>query len=96
MTISSDHLNKKDLISLLETANTQVKVGALYAHYRNLDLYRVISLGFIEATQEVAVIYQEESTSLKPIQWIRPISSWIEQVDISGTTTPRFKEINSN
>jgi hypothetical protein len=82
MTTSSGHLSEIDLISQLEIAHTQVKVGALYAHYRNLDLYRVVGLGFIEATQEVAVIYQQESGSLKPIQWIRPISSWLEQVNV--------------
>ncbi|GAC1369289.1 MAG: hypothetical protein NVSMB39_0970 [Candidatus Saccharimonadales bacterium] len=73
----------------LNIAASQVKVGAAYAHYKHPDqLYRVIQLLIIEATEEVGVVYQAEYGDRTT--FVRPLSSFINQIDLKNSTVPRF------
>ncbi len=45
----------------IEDAKTKVTVGAGYWHYKSRDkVYKIIDLGFIEATDEICVIYKAQ------------------------------------
>lgn len=90
------HLSEKELEEALEKAKSQVRVGARYRHYRDREsLYVVVALVFIEASQEVGVLYRKEQGSefLNTISWVRPLNSWLEKVFTSSGPTPRFQEI---
>jgi hypothetical protein len=94
MTASTEHLSEQELSAQLEKAHQRVKVGALYAHYRDLkNPYRVVGLGIIEATEEVGVIYQKDVGS--KITWVRPLNSWIEKVSFENQMVPRFQKVET-
>lgn len=93
MTTSSGTFAETELFHQLELAHKQIEVGAVYAHYRNRTLYKVINLTIIEATQEVGVLYEKESGSFPLIPWIRPISSFLEKVLVENTLVNRFQKI---
>lgn len=86
------NLSKEQLQSLLNQASIQVEIGSIYAHYRNQALYKVIGIGLLEATQEVGIIYQEHAVS-NPLTWIRPISSFLEEVFADDLQVARFQKI---
>lgn len=56
----------------------KVKVGEIYFHYKNPDNYYVIeSIGFIESTETVSVIYR--ALYGKGIVWVRPLEEFLEK-----------------
>jgi hypothetical protein len=67
----------------------QIDVGAYYEH-RNGQLYRVLGLGFIEANNELAVVYQAQYG--EKLMWIRPLTNFVEEVD----GKPRFRKVAEN
>ena len=94
MSKTSEHLSEEELVLQLEKAHKSVKVGAVYAHYRDpRSRYKVVGLAVIEATQEPGVLYQKETGSddLKSMVWVRPISSWLDKVKVDGNLVPRFR-----
>ncbi len=83
------HLPETELLEKLTISS--IEVGALYAHYRDLqNPYRVIALGMIEATEEPSVIYRKDDSS---VVWVRTIKSWTEMVTVEETQVPRFQKI---
>lgn len=84
---AAENLTLSELNAQLDDAKHLVAVGSDYFHYRNHDKYHVVGLGIIEATQEVGVIYQKDAFT-----WIRPLSSWLELVEVDGKLIPRFKK----
>ena len=80
------------LEEMIEDAKTKVTVGADYWHYKSRDkVYKIIDLGFIEATDEICVIYKAQYG--KGLTFIRPLSIWLEKVDWNGETVPRFTKL---
>lgn len=76
----------------LKEAGAVVHVGARYTHFKTPDSeYIVTGLGILEATEEVAVIYQAQQGDT--VTFIRPFSSWIETVEHEGSTVPRFSKL---
>lgn len=92
MTLSTEHSTEAELLAQLEKAQEQVEVGALYTHYKAKTSYKVVNLAIIEATQEVAVIYQMASNPLKSVTWIRPLSSFLEKIYIGDIQVHRFQK----
>jgi hypothetical protein len=91
-----EHLSEEELLAHLKLAHKAVEIGAVYAHYRDpKSRYKVIGLSIIEATQEVGVMYQKTfgSEDLKSIVWIRPLSSWLENVSVDGKMIQRFQKV---
>lgn len=85
------HTSYSKLEQKLQEAASQVEVGCLYAHYKDLEHpYEVVSLGLIEETEEVGVIYKHQD---QEITWIRPLSNWLEAVEWEGKTVPRFTKV---
>lgn len=62
-------------------------------HYKG-NLYQIIALALIEATNEPAVIYK--ALYGNELQFIRPISDWRMTVAWQGETVPRFQLIDQS
>jgi hypothetical protein len=82
------HLDSETLILKQRYGHEFVEVGALYYHYRNPHiLYRVLAIGFQEATDELCVIYQSLSDD---IIWVRNLGSWLSTITQEDKTVKRF------
>lgn len=82
--------SQPQLSAKLTQAAKQVSVGARYMHYKQLS-YKVLALALREEDNEPCVIYQAEYGDR--VTWIRPVTSWIEEVDIDGKKVKRFTKI---
>ena len=84
------HRSHDDLEKDLNLAQTQVKVGGVYAHYNNPDhKVKVIRLGIQEATEKICVIYQDVAD--ERLTFVRGLDSWLEK---PLENTPRFKLVD--
>jgi hypothetical protein len=86
------HQEQKALANEIEKAKTKVTIGAKYWHYKGKEkVYEVIGLGFLEATDELCVIYQAQYG--ERLTFLRPLAIWLEQVEWEGKTVPRFTKL---
>ena len=86
------HPSQEEAEALLEEARKRVEIGALYTHYKNPDrLYKVIHLGFIEATDEPCVIYEPQYGG-KHI-YVRTLENFLDTVDVHGVPVSRFTKV---
>jgi len=86
------HPPEATLAKELELAGQLVIVGATYAHYKDTDkYYKVTGLAVLESTDEVAVLYK--ALYGKGFTFVRPLSSWVEDVEWEEATVPRFKRV---
>ena len=63
----------------------------LYRHFRNGQLYRLLTFATIEATGEKAVVYQAMYGDKRV--WIRPKANFFEEVMHEGKMVPRFQPV---
>lgn len=63
----------------------------LYRHFRNGQLYRLLTFATIEATGEEAVVYQAMYGDHRV--WIRPKANFFEEVLHDGKMVPRFQPV---
>lgn len=83
------HKSHGQLTKELNEAKQKVALGGVYAHYKHPDdTYRVTGFGFIESTDEVAVIYQ--SVREPELVFVRPLASWLEMAENDSGSVPRF------
>ncbi len=76
----------------VDEAKTKVTIGAKYMHYKGPDkVYEVTGLGFLEATNELCVIYVAQYG--ERLTFLRPLSVWLAQVEREGKVVPRFTKI---
>lgn len=88
-----DHKPIFELKILLEDAAKQVTVGAKYYHYKNDEKYYTVSgLSILEATDEVAVKYVMDDHP--EIEFVRPLSVWLEKVVWNSQAVPRFTKVD--
>jgi len=72
---SEIELNKQN-----SRARKKVEVGGIYYHYKDPDkCYVVESVGFLENTEELCVIYR--ALYGKGIVWVRTLDNFLEKVD---------------
>lgn len=84
-----NHKSIAELESILREAATRVVVGGTYAHYKHPhQLYMVNGLSILEASDEVAVRYA--MLAAPDVEFVRPLTSWLETVEWNGKTVPRF------
>ncbi len=67
-----------------------LKLGK-YRHYKGKD-YEVIGAAKLEETLEDMVVYRPLYKSEFSL-WVRPLSVFMESVEIDGKTMPRFEYI---
>jgi len=82
--------SQSQLSARLTAAAKQVTVGARYVHYKQLA-YKVLSLALREEDNEPCVVYQAEYGG--HVTFIRPVSSWVEEIEIDGKKIKRFTKI---
>lgn len=88
-----DHKSLTALSEEIQAAAAQVKIGALYGHYKNPRTpYKVTGFVIWEATDEVAVLYEVQEEGMPHITFARPLSVWLETVEWQGQTVPRFSK----
>lgn len=84
--------SQTQLLDRLTQANKQVTVGAHYMHYKQLS-YKVLAVALREEDNEPCVVYQSEYGD--NVTWIRPVSSWVEEIEVDGKKVKRFTKIES-
>ena len=84
--------SQTQLSERLSKAAELVTVGARYMHYKQLS-YKVLALALREDDNEPCVVYQAEYGD--HVTWIRPVSKWIEEVEVDGKKLKRFTKIES-
>jgi hypothetical protein len=75
-------------IKLSERAR-EVKLG-MYKHYKG-GSYQVLGVGIHSETLEEYVIYK--ALYGQGLTWFRPLSMFLEEVEVNGVRQPRFKFI---
>ena len=86
------HKPEQELRQAIEAAGTGVEVGGTYYHYKHPDqLYIVTELAILEADDEVCVIYQAQYG--EKVSFVRPLSSWLESVEVGGKSVARFHSV---
>lgn len=86
------HHEQIELAKEIENAKTQITVGAKYWHYKGKDkIYEVHGLGFLEANDELCVIYQAQYG--ERLTFLRPLTIWLEQVAWEGRMVARFTKL---
>jgi hypothetical protein len=60
-----------------------------YVHYKNGERYTVIDVVRHSETEEWMVLYRAEYGDYG--LWVRPLKSFLEQVNLDGQFVPRFK-----
>lgn len=87
--MSKAHTDQTVLAEEIEEAKMKVTIGAEYWHYKDrAKVYRVLGLGFLEANDELCVIYQAQYG--EQLTFLRPLTIWLEQVKREGKSVPRF------
>lgn len=86
------HIPQAELARRLADAAQFVEVGARYTHYKDTrNAYVVKALAILEATEEVAVVYEGQYG--EHITFIRPLVSWLELAERQGKLVPRFSKV---
>ncbi len=72
----------------------QVPAGAIFEHYKGKK-YRVLSVGRHSETLVLFVVYEAlyNSEFGENSVWIRPLEMFLENVNVNGIETPRFRKI---
>ncbi|MCP3907703.1 MAG: DUF1653 domain-containing protein [Oceanicoccus sp.] len=65
--------------------------NGLYRHYKGYD-YQVIGVASHSETRESLVVYKALYGEMG--LWVRPLSMFIEQVEVDGVSQPRFEFIH--
>jgi len=90
-TKAMSHTSQLELLANLEKAKSQVSLGGTYQHYKG-SKYTLTDLAFLEANMELCVIYHPLHNP--HLNFIRPLSIWLEKVEYEGKTIPRFALLN--
>lgn len=83
-------LSQSELSAILNGAAKKVTVGGRYAHYKQYT-YIVLTIALRENDNEPLVVYQAEYGNA--ITFTRPVSEWVQLVEQSGKSVPRFTKI---
>jgi len=83
---------QQELAALLADAATKVTVGARYEHYKK-QTYTVVALALREEDCEPCVVYRAEYG--ERLTFTRPVTSWLEMVELDGNAVPRFAILSS-
>lgn len=86
------HKDQSQLLAERKAAEEKITIGADYWHHKDPNKrYRVIDLGFLESNDQIHVIYQAQYGG--GIVFLRPVDSWLQEVEWEGETMPRFVQV---
>lgn len=90
--MNEEHKSHDEILREIDEAKKKIELGATYVHYKGADKkYAVKEFAVIEATDELAVVYQSQYG--EKLTFVRPVSVWLENVEWQGKTVPRFRKI---
>jgi hypothetical protein len=82
-----------ELHERLDEAKQKVELNAHYRHVKSGGEYTVVDFVTLEATEEIAVVYQSDRDAV--LRFVRPLDDFIAMVEINGQKTPRFVRVAS-
>lgn len=88
--MAEERLTQEQIAACVAEAEKHVAVGARYQHYKG-NLYVVLHVALLEATNEPCVVYQMEYGA-RAI-FIRPLDDWLATVALDGKRMQRFTKV---
>lgn len=87
------HKDSLQLLSDLDKLKQRVNSGDKFYHYKHPDqLYTVLAVGFIEATEEPCIVYQANYGD--EFVWVRTETEFFAKVQLEGgTEVDRFTKV---
>lgn len=70
------HRDRRDIVG--ELSNVTIKPGQRYQHYRTQGIYMIKDIAVLEATEELAVVYFDES--FPELIWVRSLADFASEV----------------
>src|SRR4051812_31204877 len=81
--------------SNMQESKPELKIGGMYQHYKNPDKkYKVIGVAKHSETEEDLVIYEPLYENAWAPLVARPVSMFLEEVEVNGIKQPRFKLVS--
>lgn len=71
---------------------TQILQQGVYQHYKG-NRYEIVCIAKHSETHEEVVVYRALDGNFET--WVRPLSMFLEYVEVSGVKLPRFKLLMS-
>ncbi len=72
----------------------EIKLG-IYEHFKGMKM-KVIGVAKHSETLEDYVVYDHLGTDSRAELWIRPLTMFLEEVEVNGQKVPRFKYIGES
>lgn len=89
---NSPTLTNKAVLKPFSSQAKSIDEGTLYEHYSGKK-YKIVSVGRNSESLEEVVVYKAQYGEQDV--WVRPLTMFLENVEIDGQTVPRFKQIQS-
>jgi len=83
------HMQATDVQAVNELVH-QVKLGGIYQHYRG-DKYKVLAVSRHSEDLSWYVVYEALYDNPVSKTWHRPLAMFLEETEVNGVRTPRFK-----
>lgn len=71
-------------------AMNSLKIGSIYQHFKGKH-YKILYQAKSSESLEDLVVYEALYDNPSGKIWVRPLSMFLESVEINGATVPRFK-----
>lgn len=87
------HKYQEILLTELDKLKQRISIGDKFCHYKHPEqFYLIIALGFIEATEEPAVIYEADYG--EKFVWVRSQEDFFAKVKLEdGVEVDRFTKV---
>jgi len=73
----------------------KVPIGGVFTHYKGLK-YEILSIGRHTEREDLHVVYKalySDAEFGEGAIWIRPLSMFLERVEVDGKNVPRFSMV---
>ncbi len=88
-----DKIPYDQFVDMLAAARTKVEPGTQWHHYKGGE-YTVKDIVLLEETMSLAVVYTPAAHPT--VAFVRPLTSWLEEVEFNGRVQPRFVQAVSS
>jgi len=79
---------------MLNDVSALVKLGGVYAHYKQGHEYTIVDFIVDEASDSIHVVYEAQYEPFIGIKFSRSLDSFIEEVEKDGVKMKRFELVN--
>lgn len=81
----------------IENAKKRIQLNEKYFHYKNPERhYTVTGLVILEETDGIGILYRAEYEDLQGVVFVRPIKSFLAEVDTENGRVKRFSLVENN